>query len=71
MAVGRSFRVYQKYIQGAPFSLIVENSRNTEEFLLFESGVVASLCKKIFFKFFNDLMFRYCVNVSFPYLWNL
>uniref|UniRef100_A0A914V0H9 Phosphatidylinositol-3-phosphatase SAC1 n=1 Tax=Plectus sambesii TaxID=2011161 RepID=A0A914V0H9_9BILA len=43
MAVGRCFRVYQKYVQGSPFSLIVENTRNSEDFLLFESGVVASL----------------------------
>lgn len=43
MAMGRCIRVHHKFQEGAPYSIILENTRNSDEFLLFESGVVAAL----------------------------
>lgn len=43
MAMGRSCRLYEKKLPNTPYSIILENARCNDDFLLFESGVVASL----------------------------
>ncbi|GAB6030737.1 hypothetical protein CHUAL_007588 [Chamberlinius hualienensis] len=42
MAMGRSFRLYHKVVQGSPYSVLLEQ-RSKDETLLFESGAVALL----------------------------
>lgn len=46
MALGRCFRVYQKNLADSSFSLLLDNVKDENEFLLFESGIVASLDAK-------------------------
>lgn len=46
MAFSKGYRVYHK-LDPPPYSVIVE-TRNREECLMFESGAVAVLCKRVF-----------------------
>jgi len=43
MALGRGYRVYQKNLPGKAVSLLLDNIKDDREFVLFESGIVASL----------------------------
>ncbi|VDP01990.1 unnamed protein product [Soboliphyme baturini] len=50
MSISRTFRVYERNVAAAtsiptrtPYSLILDSSKISDEFLLFESGIVASL----------------------------
>lgn len=44
MAMGKSFRIYDKINDGGPYSVLLEH-RARHETLLFESGTVSILCK--------------------------
>ena len=46
MAFSKGYRVYHK-LDPPPYSVIVE-TRSREECLMFESGAVAVLCKRMF-----------------------
>jgi hypothetical protein len=43
MAQGRYMRVSHRLIEGQRYSLIVENWKENDEFILFEAGLVASM----------------------------